>query len=392
MNIFTITARDKTTSARNGLLALAHGVVVTPAFMPVGTNATVKAVELDTLEDMGINLILSNAYHLFLRPGIEVIEHSGGLHRFMAWNHNILTDSGGFQVFSLAGFRKMDDEGVSFRSHIDGALHRLSPEDVVRLQVKLGSDIMMPLDVCTAFGASRAEAETAIVRTGHWASLSKKCRQETDSQGLLFGIVQGNFFSDLRTRSAAQLAELDLPGYAIGGLSVGENYRLFEEYLSFTAPLLPPEKPRYVMGIGTPPHIIRAVGEGIDLFDCVFPTRTARNALVFTEEGTINLRNEKFKFDTMPLDPACYCRTCKKYSKSYIRHLYKTKEILAAIIVTRHNLFFLQSLMEKLRTAILLGEYESVARAYLQRYGSKKKMNNNLNNHEETKSMKEEGK
>jgi queuine tRNA-ribosyltransferase len=371
VSVFTVTARDNETHARAGRIELPHGSVLTPAFIPVGTNATVKAVELDTLRDMGITLILCNAYHLFLRPGIEVIEHLGGLHKFMAWDRNILTDSGGVQIFSLAPFRKIEDEGVAFRSHIDGALHKLTPSDVIKIEDALGSDIMMPLDVCTAYGVPEKEAEAAAVRTTAWAAESKLAYVGREGTNLLFGIVQGNFFKDLRKRSAAELVALDFPGYAIGGLSVGENTALFDEYLQFTAALLPPEKPRYVMGIGTPPYVIKAVREGIDLFDCVFPTRTARNALVFTRTGPINLRNEKFREDSLPLDPECACQTCLKYSRSYLRHLYKTGEILASVLATRHNLFFLHSLMERLRDAIGRGEFESVARSFLENYREK---------------------
>jgi queuine tRNA-ribosyltransferase len=365
---FTILAKDAETRARAGRLALPHGEVETPAFMPVGTNATVKAVELDTLRDIGVGLILCNAYHLYLRPGVEVIRRAGGLHRFMAWDRNILTDSGGFQIFSLAPFRKLADEGVAFRSHIDGSAHKLTPADVVGIQVGLGSDVLMPLDVCTAFGAPRREAESAVRRTTLWAEASRKAWRTLTPPGLLFGIVQGNFFADLRRVSAESLVELDLSGYAVGGLSVGEEDGLFEETLVLSAGLLPEAKPRYVMGIGTPWHLLKAVGEGIDLFDCVFPTRTARNALAFTRDGTINLRNEKFKLDDRPLDPECGCPTCRRYSRAYLRHLFKCGEILAAMLATRHNLFFLDRLMRDVRAAIAAGRFAARARDFLDRY------------------------
>ncbi len=367
---FTITARDSGTQARAGRLETARGSVATPAFMPVGTNATVKAVEPAGLEALGFRLILCNAYHLYLRPGIDVIEKAGGLHRFMAWEHSILTDSGGFQVFSLAPFRTVTDAGVVFRSHIDGSRHDLSPEDVIRIQTVLGSDIMMPLDVCSAFGASREEAALAVERTTLWARRSRDAWEKTGRKQLLFGIVQGNFFPDLREASARELTALDLPGYALGGLSVGEAPDLFLETLSRAAPLLPQGKPRYVMGIGTPWHLIRAVGEGIDLFDCVFPTRTARNARVFTRSGPINLRNEKFKYDASPPDPGCGCPTCASFTRSYLRHLFKCGEILAAMLATRHNLFFLETLMRDLRAAIATGSFSAMAQGFLERYGN----------------------
>lgn len=367
-NVFTITAQDQTTQARAGVLGLGHGEVATPAFMPVGTNATVKAQEPAALEAMGIRLILSNAYHLYLRPGIEVIEKAGGLHRFMAWNHNILTDSGGFQIFSLARFRTTDDAGVTFRSHIDGSRHTLSPSDIIRIQTALGSDVMMPLDVCTAYGVGRGDAETAADRTTLWAKASKKAWEDTGKNNLLFGIVQGNFFHDLRKRSAEELVALDFPGYAIGGLSVGEQYGLYGEFLRHTAALLPAAKPRYVMGIGTPEHLLDAVVAGIDLFDCVFPTRTARNALLFTAEGPINIRNEKYRMDFSPPDPACACATCRTHTRAYLRHLYKTKEILASIVATRHNLFFLENLMDQIRRAIADKDFAGFRKRFLSSY------------------------
>jgi queuine tRNA-ribosyltransferase len=372
---FTILARDPETRARAGRLSLPHGEVETPAFMPVGTNATVKAVDPETLKEMGIGMILCNAYHLYLRPGTEVVGRCGGLHRFMGWDRNILTDSGGFQVFSLAPFRKITDEGVSFRSHIDGSARSLTPAAVVDLQTVLGSDVLMPLDVCTAFGASEREASEAVRRTTFWARESLAAwREKTGAgfPGILFGIVQGNFFPALRRESAGALVDLDFPGYAIGGLSVGEEEGRFEEMLVLTAALLPKTKPRYVMGIGTPWHLLKAVGEGIDLFDCVFPTRTARNALVFTRVGTINLRNEKFKLDDRPLDPECGCPVCRRFSRAYFRHLYKCGEILAAMLATRHNLWFLDRLMRDVRVAIAEGRFQAFAKDFLERYREKR--------------------
>ncbi|MBN1524400.1 MAG: tRNA guanosine(34) transglycosylase Tgt [Spirochaetales bacterium] len=365
---FRITAEDTGSHARTAELILAHATVPTPAFMPVGTNATVKAIELKTLSKMGIRLILSNAYHLYLRPGMEVIKRAGGLHQFMNWEHGILTDSGGFQVFSLASFRKLEERGVSFRSHIDGSLHKLTPEDVVDIQGILGSDILMPLDVCTAFGVGEVEAKKAVMITTDWARRSRQQWEQNEVNGMLFGIVQGNFYPDLRRQSAGQLTELQLPGYAIGGLSVGEEPALFEDFCAMTAALLPREKPRYVMGIGTPEYILAAVEQGIDLFDCVFPTRTARNARAFTCTGSINLRNEKYMYDNTPLDAECSCSTCRNHTRSYIRHLYKTGEILASMLVTQHNLWFLEKLVDDIRNAIKHNLFVSFKSNFLNTY------------------------
>jgi queuine tRNA-ribosyltransferase len=338
--------------------------------MPVGTNASVKAIKSGDLEEMGIQLILSNTYHLSLRPGAEVIRQAGGLHAFMGWKHNILTDSGGYQVFSLAPFRKIEDEGVRFRSHIDGSLHSLTPEQVVELQSIFGSDVMMPLDVCTAPGITHAEAKAALLLTTAWLERSKVAweRLERHRRGQLFGIMQGNFFKDLRTESAEQIVRLDLPGYAIGGLSVGEEIPVFQDFLNHAARLLPPERPRYLMGIGTPRYILEAVEAGIDLFDCVFPTRTARNALVFTLDGPLSLRAEKNKLDFQPIDSSCGCETCRNISRSYLRHLFKAKEIQAAVLATYHNLFFIQNLIRGIHNAIGEGGFPSFKRAFLSRY------------------------
>ncbi len=368
--MFTILNRDKSTPARTAKLQLTHGEVTTPAFMPVGTNATVKAIELNILEQMGIRLILSNAYHLYLRPGIEVINLFKGLHKFMAWQHNILTDSGGFQLFSLAPFCKIEEAGVYFRSHIDGSYHRLTPEAVVDIQTTLGSDIAMPLDVCTPVGITKQEALQAVVTTSKWAKRSKQRWHEGvhKTHSSLFGIMQGNFFKDLRQKSADELIELDFAGYAIGGLSVGEEAQVFNEYLAFTSSLLPQDRPRYLMGIGTPEYILEAVGQGIDLFDCVFPTRTARNALVFTRHGTINFRNKQYQNDVTAIDKDCSCATCQTYSRAYMRHLFKSKEILAAMLATRHNLYFIQNLINLCRAAIAKGRFLDFKKSFLGEY------------------------
>jgi queuine tRNA-ribosyltransferase len=370
---FTVSAVDGSSRARNGLLKLAHGEVETPVFMPVGTNATVKALRKDDLEEIGFKLILANTYHLYLKPGKEVIEKFSGLHGFSGWKGNFLTDSGGFQVFSLAPFRKITDDGIKFRSHIDGSSHFFSPEDVVELQTAFQSDIMMQLDVCSAYGVERKEAERALKLTSDWALRSKKAWEERHerTRGLLFPIVQGNFFEDLRQRSAQELCELDLPGVAIGGLSVGEPFNLFQEMLEFTAGILPRDKPRYLMGIGTPEYILEAVNQGIDMFDCVFPTRTARNGLLFTRDGPIAIKKAAYEMDLGPIDAQCGCKVCQEYSRSYLRHLFRSGEILYSMLASYHNLAFLKNLIDEIRNSIALNEFLAYKKSFLDRYGSK---------------------
>ena len=367
---FKVTHLDTRSAARTARLELGHGPVLTPAFMPVGTNATVKAIRPDDLEAMGVNLILSNTYHLYLRPGTEVIEKFQGLHAFMGWRHNILTDSGGFQVFSLSPFRKVEEEGVFFKSHIDGSSHSLTPEEVVKTQLLLGSDVLMPLDVCTAPDIPRADAAHALELTSRWARRSRDfwLERRRPSSGELFGIIQGNFFKDLRRESAEQITSLDLPGYAIGGLSVGESSALFQDLLSYTAELLPAPSPRYLMGIGTPEYILAAVESGIDLFDCVLPTRTARNAQAFTCFGPLSLKKERNRLDTGPIDPECTCPTCMNYSRAYLRHLFKAKEILAAMLTSYHNLHFIQELILAIREAIMNDTFSTFKATFLDRY------------------------
>jgi len=367
---FSVQSRDPGSRARTGSLALNHGTVFTPCFMPVGTNATVKAMRNRDLEEIGVNLILGNTYHLYLRPGREVIAQAGGLHGFMGWRHNILTDSGGYQVFSLASMRKVDDEGVTFRSHIDGSAHRLTPEDVIDIESTLGSDVMMPLDECTAPGISRADAETAVRRTSEWLARSSVRWKERSGPmpGKLFGIMQGNFHLDLRRQSAETICALDLPGYAIGGLSVGEEFPVFQELLHFSADLLPDARPKYLMGIGTPQYILEAVESGIDLFDCVFPTRTARNAQVFTLDGPLSLRNERYRLDFRPVDENCRCETCRNHTRAYLRHLFKAREIEAAVLATIHNLAFIQGLVRAIRESIPRGDFSGLKRDFLRRY------------------------
>jgi queuine tRNA-ribosyltransferase len=370
MTAFTVEHCDSSCAARTGSLALNHGTVATPAFMPVGTNASVKAIRHDGLEEMGVNLILGNTYHLYLRPGKEVIEAAGGLHRFMGWRHNLLTDSGGYQIFSLASFRTVEEEGVSFRSHIDGSSHHLTPSDVVDVQGALGSDVLMPLDECTAPDIPRSDAEVAVRRTSAWLQQSRERWHERREAvpGLLFGIMQGNFFQDLRQRSAAEISALDLPGYAIGGLSVGEEFSRFHDFLHFSAALLPAGKPKYLMGIGTPAYILEAVEAGIDLFDCVYPTRIARNAMVLTRDGPLSMRNERFRRDMEPIDGECRCYTCRNHSRAYLRHLFKAKEIQAAVLATCHNLSFIQELVRDIRGAVAHQDFQRFKKAFLSRY------------------------
>jgi queuine tRNA-ribosyltransferase len=361
---------DAGSAARVGVLHLPHGTVETPVFMPVGTNATVKALTHAQVEELGFRLILGNTYHLYLRPGIEVIESFGGLHEFSTWPHNILTDSGGYQIFSLAAFRQISEEGVAFRSHIDGSLHHLSPEVVADVQGRLGSDVQMVLDVCTPPDISHAEAREAKDITTRWASRALRTWEGLDPayQGLVFGIMQGNFFTDLRRESAAELVDLDFPGYAVGGLSVGETFDRFVEYLGVSAELLPAQKPRYLMGVGTPEYILEAVRNGIDMFDCVFPTRTARNGTVFTRDGRVALRNARFADDREPIDADCTCPTCRRYSRAYLRHLFKAREILGPVLATQHNLFFLRSLVDDIREAIRGDRFTEFSRTFLRRY------------------------
>lgn len=368
--IFTQTKKDPQCRARTGVLKLPHGTVQTPVFMPVGTNATVKAISVDSLKEIGFDIILSNTYHLFLRPGTEIIGAAGGLHAFMNWNSNILTDSGGFQVFSLAPFRKISEEGVQFRSHIDGSKHLLSPEKVVEIQSILGSDIQMQLDVCTSYGTEYKAAEKALQTTDRWLRRAKtKWLESLDPyQGKLFGIVQGNFYEDLRKQSVELLLESDTPGIAIGGLSVGEPFDEFCHYLAYTASLLPDSKPRYVMGIGTPEFILEAIEHGIDMFDCVFPTRTARNGQVFTSRGPLSIKKEDYKTDFSPLDPTCSCKVCQSYSRAYIRHLYKAGEILCSMLCTYHNLYFLKKLVKDATDAITEGRYQQFKKNFLAEY------------------------
>jgi queuine tRNA-ribosyltransferase len=370
-NIFEITHNDTASGARTGIVSLPHGKVSTPVFMPVGTNGTVKALTVDDIKEIGFEIILSNTYHLYLRPGTEVISLAKGLHQFINWDRNILTDSGGFQVFSLAPFRKISEEGVKFRSHIDGALHFFSPEKVVEIQTILKSDIQMPLDFCTGWGISHKDAEKALAITSLWLSRAKKAWEENPVEsykGQLFGIIQGNFFPDLRKLSTEFTIAADTPGIAIGGLSVGEPPEVFAEYLALTAFFLPAQKPRYVMGIGTPEYILEAIGQGIDMFDCVLPTREGRNGRVFTHKGPFSIKKAENRLDFLPIDEECTCKVCRQYSRAYLRHLYKTQEILCSMLASYHNLFFLHNLVKNARTAIEENRFTHFKKEFLSRY------------------------
>lgn len=368
--IFTEILRDKETKARLGYIDLPHGRVETPAFMPVGTNGTVKGIYHDKVEEIGYKLILGNTYHLYLRPGLEVLEKFGGLHKFSNWNHNILTDSGGFQVFSLSGLRKVKESGVTFQSHIDGSKHVFTPEKVVDIQSVIGSDIAMVLDVCTPPGIEYRNAKEAWRVTKAWAerSIQERNRLGEKFRGNLFGIVQGNFYKDLRKESAETLSEMDFPGIAIGGLSVGETKDQFLEYLEYTASYITDEKPRYVMGIGSPDYILACVENGIDLFDCVLATRMARNGGIFTDDGVITMKKAVHKFDERPLQEGCTCTCCQKYSRAYLHHLIKCNEMLAGMLATEHNLTYLYNLMERIRLAIREGRFAEFKREYLARF------------------------
>jgi len=369
---FEIKKRDISCAARIGALHLPRGEVTTPVFMPVGTGGTVKALTVNDLKEIGFNIILSNTYHLYLRPGEGVIKKSGGLHKFMNWDRNILTDSGGFQIFSLSALRKIRQEGAWFQSHIDGQRHFLSPEKVVEFQALLGSDIQMQLDYCSSWKASRKEAEQALAITTEWLGRAKTAWEKAVSadgyNGSLFSIVQGNFFPDLRKRSAEVCIESGTPGIAIGGLSVGEPSEVFYETLSYTSAFLPEEKPRYVMGIGTPEYILNAIEHGIDMFDCVLLTREARNGRVYTRNGPFALKRTDNTFDFSPIDKECGCKVCREYTRAYMRHLFKTKEILFSMLASYHNLYFINDLVKGARCAIQEGKFLDFKKEFLSRY------------------------
>ncbi len=347
---FHLDHTDSGSGARIGRWVTPHGVVETPAFMPVGTLAAVKGLTTDQLREVGVQMVLANTYHLALRPGADVVAELGGLHRFMNWDGPILTDSGGFQVFSLARLMTLDDNHVEFRSHVDGSRFRLSPEDAIEIQQKLGADCIMCLDECPAHDVAEERLVEAVERTTRWAARCREAHQRSDQA--LFGIVQGATNRKLREKSAAEIVDLDFPGNAIGGLSVGESPEAMYEALDWTVPLLPEDRPRYLMGVGRPQDLVEGILRGIDLFDCVMPTRNGRNAMAFTSSGPIRLRNQSHQRDERPLDSQCECPVCRAYSRAYLRHLFMAREMLGPILVSWHNIAFYQSLLRKLREAI----------------------------------------
>jgi queuine tRNA-ribosyltransferase len=355
---FEITAKSKKTKARVGKVYTPHGIINTPAFMPIGTLGTVKAMTMRDVTETGAEIILGNTYHLYLRPGHELIREAGGLHKFIGWDKPLLTDSGGFQVFSLAHMRKISEEGVEFTSHIDGTKHFFSPEKVLEIQTAFGSDIMMPLDECVAYPSDKRTAMEAVERTTRWAKQSKlKIKNEKLKMNELFGIVQGSTYKDLRKRSAEEIAALDFPGYAIGGLSVGEPQADMFEMLDIVTDILPDKAPRHLMGVGYAADILGAVKLGADLFDCVIPTRLARHGSFLTYEGKTSIRLNKFEKDFTPIDPECDCYACKNFTRAYIRHLFWAREITAMHLLTVHNLRFFMRMMDKVRFQIATGEF-----------------------------------
>ena len=392
---FKVIAESTETHARAGVLHTAHGDIETPIFMPVGTLGTVKSLSPEDLSDCGAQIILGNTYHLYLRPGCDVIELFSGLHNFMNWHRPILTDSGGFQVFSLAKLSKISEEGYSFQSHIDGSRHMLSPEKSVAVQLCLGADIIMCLDQCIPYPADRKAAEEAMALTTRWAGRCKTAldhgvgsphaavleKAATDREGApvkwvdptpgqaLFGIVQGGMFNDLRTRSVASLSRIGFDGYAVGGLSVGEPRELMMDVAAHTLPLLPKNRPRYVMGVGTPENLVDFIALGADMFDCVMPTRNARNGQLFTDSGTINIANARYKTDTDPVQPGCDCYTCRNYSRAYLRHLYMARELLVYRLNTIHNIHYYLHLMQRAREAVRNDRFDAFRKEF---YGKRK--------------------
>lgn len=365
---FTLEKKSSQCKARTGTIETNHGVIKTPVFMPVGTRATVKAMNNDELKSIGSQIILSNTYHLYLKPGQEIIRKADGLHKFMNWDRPILTDSGGFQVFSLSKTRKITEEGVQFRSHIDGSKHFISPEKSMEIQNDLGSDIMMAFDECVPYPASYEYTEDSMKRTLRWLKRCKDYHKNTDKQNL-FGIIQGGMYKDLREYSAKNTIDFDLPGYAIGGLSVGEPRDLMIDLLDFTTNFMPENKPRYLMGVGTPDYLFEAVEHGVDMCDCVLPTRIARNGTALTSKGKLVVKNAKYKDDFSPLDENCDCYACKNHTRAYIRHLLNVDEILGARLLSIHNLRFLIKLMENIRKSIEEDRYLEFKDEFYRNYG-----------------------
>ena len=371
---FKIKAKDKSSNARSAEISTLHGRIKTPVFMPVGTKATVKAIDHSILYGMGCKIILGNLYHLYLQPGIETLEEAGGLHKFMNWEKSILTDSGGFQVFSLNGLRKIYDNGVQFKSIIDGSTHFFTPEDVIELQARIGSDILMVLDECIPYTDDAAYTKNAALRTLDWAQISLKKRDKlnmerpSDKKVKVFGIVQGGFIKEIRKFCAESISAMDFDGIAAGGLSVGENRQVTIEMLGYTSEYIDSKKPFYFMGLGDPVGVIDAIYCGVDMFDCVMPTRISRMGSAFTSGGKINIKNNKYSRDFEPLDDTCSCQTCARYTKAYIKHLYKSREILAAVLLSVHNLHFMIDLVKKCREAIEKGSFCSFREEFKSKY------------------------
>ena len=365
---YTLIHQDAHSNARRGRVRTLHGTFETPVFMPVGTQATVKAMKPEDVEKTGAEIILANTYHLYLRPGEDIVQEAGGLHKFMNWNHSILTDSGGFQVFSLGKFRKITEEGVKFKSYIDGSPHMMTPESSIAVQNALGSDIMMAFDECVPYPADYHYTRRSLERTTRWLERCIKANKRPDEQAL-FGIMQGGMYHNLRKQSAEEITQFDLPGYAIGGLSVGEPKELFLEILTGCVDYLPKNKPRYVMGVGTPDYLFEGVQRGVDMFDCVLPTRLARHGVAMTTHGNINIKNAKYERSWEPLDSECDCYACKNYTRAYVRHLFKNDEIFSSMLLSEHNIRFLTKTMENIRQSIEEDRFLEYKREFYSKYG-----------------------
>ncbi|MBQ0040749.1 MAG: tRNA guanosine(34) transglycosylase Tgt [Clostridiales bacterium] len=365
---FELLHKDGHSLARRGRITTCHGTIETPVFMPVGTQATVKAMKPEDVEATGAEIILGNTYHLYLRPGEDVVEEAGGLHKFMNWNKSILTDSGGFQVFSLGKFRKITEEGVTFRSYLDGSKHMMTPEDSIAVQNALGSDIIMAFDECIPYPADYHYTRRSLERTTRWLERCIKANKNPDRQAL-FGIMQGGMHHNLRKQSAEEITKFDLPGFAIGGLSVGEPKELFLEILTGCVDYLPENKPRYVMGVGTPDYLFEGVQRGVDMFDCVLPTRLARHGVAMTSHGNLNIKNAKHERSWIPLDPECDCYVCRNYTRGYIRHLFKSEEIMSSMLLSEHNIHFLVNTMAKIRKSIEEDNFLDYKAEFYAKYG-----------------------